>query len=116
MGACSGSCDATHSVTFDEVPLQQPPLLRLQQLQCMVLTAFLRIVVARTGCLFMDGADWHHPFRFLAATGLLPALNCDVEGVGQFSNRQGWLASLELLLLQLLTFDVSVPQPLGKPG
>ena len=28
-----GGCDAPHTVPFDEVPLQQPPLLRLQQLQ-----------------------------------------------------------------------------------
>ncbi len=65
----------------------------------MLLPAFLRIVVARTGCLFMDGAGWHHPFRFLAAISLLAALKSDVEGVGQFSKRQGCLASLELVLL-----------------
>ena len=96
-----GGCDAPHTVPFDEVPLQQPPLLRLQQLQSTLQPTLLRIVVARTGWLFIDAADGHHPFRMLAATGLLPALNSDLEGFSQLHIRQGWFASLKLLLLPL---------------
>ena len=62
----------------------------------------------------MDGADGHQPFRLPAAAGLLPALNRDVENVGQLNIRQGWLAGLELLLLQLQPFDVGVAQPPGN--
>ena len=63
----------------------------------------------------MDGADGHHALRLLTAAGLLQALSCDVESVGQLHIRQGQLAGLELLLLQFQPFDIGVVQSLRNP-
>ena len=109
-----GRRDCSHTVPFDEVALQQLSLLWLQQLQSAVQPALFLIVMVRACSLIVDGADGHHPLRLLAAAGLPPALSRDLESGGQFHVREVRPTSLDLVLLQLLAFDVGVPQPPGN--